>query len=924
MQTSQRKIPTSGGYKGVGTNYHWTHLLALYNKEFEDFRATVAELRGNISPTKRDFTSSSLLSAEFKLLSSNAETYIVGTNAVVFTDKPWVIGGLASELNGLKGIRFSHRTASAGQDEPIEFEVTQPVLVLVGYFQDKDPAWLQVPDLETAAHADERGGAEPLIRNAVAIDGLPNVNVHAFRYETGRHRLELIGKGSFLIIGIVPESAQIAPRDAGISSKRQSALRRSADFQSAVSPISNRRGARKFKRFGWEICATKHVSTRISTRCSSHAKVEPIRLTEVQWTHGFWADRQAVGVSNMIPALWSIMEGTNYSQFYRNFEIAAGLTEGKHRGAPFNDGDFYKWVEAACASLAIHHDTALEDRIDKIIGVIAKAQRSDGYIHTAVLISEKTGGTKKAFEDRLQFETYNMGHLLSAAYIHFRVTGRTNFLEVARRTADFLCATFEHPTPELARFAVCPSHYMGMVDMYRATGDLKYLECAKKLIAARDLVTSGDDDNQDRIPFERQTNAMGHAVRANYLYAGAADLFLETGDKELWEPLSTIWTNVVTEKMYLTGGCGALYDGASPDGATDQKNITRVHQAYGRNYELPNVTAHNETCANIGNVLWNWRMFLATGESRFMDVVELGLYNSVLSGASLDGTRFFYVNPLRSVQPMPVQLRWKHERVPFMSSFCCPPNLARMLAEVGQYAYGKSEDGIWVNLYGSNRLAVELDSVGKVELVQETDYPWNGRIRFKFKGCPGKEFALKLRVPGWISEGVDSGGDHSSGVKVMLNGGPSSVVSDTTGYLSIRRLWKAGDTVDLDFLMPPHLMESNPMVEETMNQVAIKRGPLVYCLEQKAGQGNWAASIMDVTVPANARLKARFDSSVLGGAELIEADGFRRQDANWAGGLYRAREGGRNKPIKLQFIPYFAWANRGAQEMTVWLPLTAK
>src|SRR6266581_4913465 len=406
---------------------------------------------------------------------------------------------------------------------------------------------------------------------------------------------------------------------------------------------------------------------------SPYAKMEKVELGEVKWTEGFWAERFAVCRSNMIPALWAIMEGTNYSQFYQNFRIAAGLAEGRHRGAPFNDGDFYKWLEAACAAVAVAPDPALGQRIDEIIGVLAKAQREDGYIHTPVLIAARNGVAKTAFEDRLQFETYNMGHLLSAACAHFRATGKTNFLSIGQKTADFLCGTFDHPTPELARFSICPSHYMGMVEMYRATRDPRYLECAKKLLAARDLAANGDDDNQDRIPFDQQTNAMGHAVRANYLYAGAADLFLETGETALLRPLEIIWTNLVGQKMYITGGCGALYDGASPDGAKDQKAIARVHQAYGRNYQLPNLTAHNETCANIGNVLWNWRMFLATGEARFMDVVVIALYNSVLSGGSLDGTNFFYVNPLRSVQPMPVELRWKHERVPFLSSFCCPP-----------------------------------------------------------------------------------------------------------------------------------------------------------------------------------------------------------------------------------------------------------
>jgi DUF1680 family protein len=401
--------------------------------------------------------------------------------------------------------------------------------------------------------------------------------------------------------------------------------------------------------------------------------------------------------------------------------------------------------------------------------------------------------------------------------------------------------------------------------------------------------------------------------------------------------------------MYITGGCGALFDGASPDGSKDQKSITRVHQAYGRNYELPNLTAHNETCANIGNALWNWRMFLATGEARFMDVVELALYNSVLSGVSLDGTNFFYVNPLRSVRPMPVELRWKHERVPFMNSFCCPPNLARTLAEVGSYAYAESDDALWVNLYGGNVLTTDLTAAGKVKLIQQTEYPWNGRIRFRFAECPQKEFALKLRVPGWAGEETSNfkpqtpGNDLDSKPAkagtpnekrtktrrlwtLRINDAMTEIVPESSGYLTLRRIWKAGDTVDLDFDMPARIMEANPFVEETLNQVAVKRGPLVYCLEAaRSGQANGKSDeIMHVSIPLEADLVARFDRAVLGGVVVIEASGFLRRDSTWNGKLYRRVEPVTGTITKLQFIPYYAWANRGAREMTVWLPLSPR
>ena len=283
-----------------------------------------------------------------------------------------------------------------------------------------------------------------------------------------------------------------------------------------------------------------------------------------------------------------------------------------------------------------------------------------------------------------------MGHLITAGCLHYRLTGREEFLSIARKTADYLCETFRNPTPELARNSVCPSHYMAMVDIYRTTGEPRYLELAKKFLDMRNMVADGDDDNQDRIPFLQQREAIGHAVRANYLYAGAADLYAETGDRGLLESAEPRFGRTRSEKkVYITGGCGALYDGASPDGSSDQSSIARVHQAYGRNYQLPNITAHNETCAAIGSVLWSWRMFQGTGEARYVDVLETALYNAVLSGVSLDGTNYFYINPLRQVEPLPTKLRWPRQRVPFISSYCCPPNVLRTIAEVGGYAYSR-------------------------------------------------------------------------------------------------------------------------------------------------------------------------------------------------------------------------------------------
>ena len=652
------------------------------------------------------------------------------------------------------------------------------------------------------------------------------------------------------------------------------------------------------------------ASPVLDNAASPHAQVRTVGLDEVRWTDGFWAQRFESCHTQMLPSMGRLMEGTNYSQFFRNFEIAAGLTEGRYRGAPFNDGDFYKLIEAASAMYSATKDEVIDHHLDRAIEVIAKAQRADGYLHTPVLIAQRNGDTNAvAFKDRNNFEVYNFGHLLTAGCVHHRATGKTNLLTVAIKAADFLEQAFANPSPELARNSVCPSHYMGLIELYRETGERRYLELAKKFFAMRDLVAkSGDggDDNQDRVLFSEQTEAVGHAVRANYLFAGAADLFAETGDAATWAMLERVWTNVVEEKLYITGGCGALHDGASPDGSKDQKHITRIHQAYGRDYQLPNTTAHNETCANIGNVLWNWRMFLASGEARFMDVAELALYNSVLSGVSLDGTNFFYTNPLRVTDPLPTELRWSRTRVPFVSSFCCPPNLVRTLAEIGGYAYGKSDDVIWVNLYGGGVFTTTLPGGLKVKLTQETEYPWNGRVRIILNECGAAPFALKLRIPGW-----------ATGATVRVNLGPVADTSAPGSYFELRRNWKAGDVVDLDIPMPVQLIEANPLVEETLGQVAVKRGPVVYCLESADLPAG--TRVMDVRVPNGVKFLARYDQRLLGGVVTLDGTLLAKPAENWSAQLYREVKPVEPKPVKARMIPYFVWGNRGKSEMSVWL-----
>ena len=645
----------------------------------------------------------------------------------------------------------------------------------------------------------------------------------------------------------------------------------------------------------------------LSIKKSPHALVEDFSLREARWTGGFWAAQFEHCRQHIVPHLWDVMKGTSPTHFLENFRIAAGLSEGRQRGAPFNDGDFYKWMEAAAATLAVHPDAELERRLEEIIGIIAKAQRADGYIHTKVLVAHRQGDfSVQPFQKPTDFEAYNMGHLLTAACVHHAATGCENLLDVARKTADFLVEIYRNPTPQLMLCAVCPSHYKGLVDMYRVTAEPRYLETAHRLIALRDMVTGGGDDNQDRVPFREQREAVGHAVRANYLYAGAAAIFLETGDASLREPLDSIWQDVTNHKLYITGGCGALYDGASPDASIAQATITRVHQAYGRNYQLPNQTAHNETCANIGSVLWNWQMFRATGQAQFMDLLEGTLLNSVLCGATQDGALYSYTNPLRFLETQPVPLRYGAKRAAFNSSFCCPPNLARVMAQMQGFAYAKSENAVWINLYGDSVWQTTLNGA-PLNIAQRSDYPYQGRVQATFQECAATPFALKLRIPAWAKN-----------AKMQLNGKAMKEKLAVGSYFEIHRQWRAGDVVVLDLPMPTQLIEAHRLVEENANHVAVQRGPLVYCLESTDLPRD--IKLSEVHLPATTYWKPRSDSQFFG-ATVLEGEAIAFAAEAWQSGLYREFSPKRAQKFRTRLVPYFLWGNRGTSEMTVWLPL---
>lgn len=648
----------------------------------------------------------------------------------------------------------------------------------------------------------------------------------------------------------------------------------------------------------------------VNTAESPHAKLYSLDMDAVQWTEGFWAERFRVARESMVPHMGKLLQDPEISHAFRNFEIAAGLKEGAHEGPTFHDGDFYKWFEGLTSVYAVTREDSLDRTMDRIIDVIAKAQRPDGYIFTALTIARQNGEKDDQPLDR-DFETYNIGHLQTAAAVHYRATGKRSLLDVAIGATDFLYNIYKNEPEKLVSNAICPSHYMGVVEMFRTTGDQKYLELAKGLITLRNKVEEGTFHNQDHKPFREQTKAVGHAVRANYLYAGAADLYMETGDQTLLEPLQKIWEDVVQTKMYVTGATGALYDGVTPDGTTyNPSEIQQVHQAYGNAYELPNITAHNETCANIGNVLWNWRMLLATGKAKYADIVELALHNSVLSGVSLDGRRYCYTNPLRVDNDLPYNMRWSKDRQEYISlSNCCPPNLIRTVAEVQNFAYGLSNDGLYVNIYGGNKASAMLPNGEELSITQQTDYPWKGIINLTMDKVSSEEFSFFLRIPGW----ADS-------ADIRINGELFNTKAEPGTYAEISRRWSAGDQITLKLPMEVKLLEANPLVEANRNQVAVKRGPIVYSMESVDVPQD--QSIFNIAIPSGIKFKKV--RSEIGSSEVVALKGKAKliQEPEWKGQLYQEISQKEPKPVSIELVPYYAWGNRGGKtDMTVWMPI---
>lgn len=679
------------------------------------------------------------------------------------------------------------------------------------------------------------------------------------------------------------------------------------------------------------------------TTHSPNAGVRGLPYRAVKWTGGLYKERFDTCTTSTVPHLQRMFESRDISHVVENFKIAAGEESGSFDGTVFGDGDFYKWMEAAVYTAVSSDNQELLRQLEDYIGLIGRAQLPDGYISTKQIISEREG-TGARLGDINEFEVYNFGHLFTSACLYKRLTGNDSFLKIAEKAAGYLKHLYEEAekTGE-AQTAVCPSHYMGLAELYRTTGNREYLELLKKAVELRDCVGEGMDDNQDRLPLKKHEAIIGHAVRANYLYAGVADLCLEEEKPELKEVLHKVWKNLVTQKLYITGGCGALYNGASPYG--DFFHHQLVHQAYGYEYQLPNVTAYNETCASVGGVYWAYRMFCMEKKAEYVDILERMVLNVNLAAVSLDGKRFFYENMLRRAKQLPYSLIWGQERAEYILSYCCPPNLARMIAQLSEYAYAMDDTGIYTLLYGDNQAEIAVPGGLEAVLVQKTAYPYDGNIRFTFENIKNNvPVTLHVRIPGWVRCGVirqttvdENDGTDSCGIMGSrggigdcgTTGGHGNIVPAKTWnltaenagtYLAIPIDNPADTCLDIDFGMEARLTCAHPLVEETVGQVAVERGPLVYCLE---GMDAPVDTLDDIYIPSNVRLEP--EQMEIEGRTIIGLTGImlkkRYNETYDRNALYQDYQEEGYEEVTVHLVPYFAWDNRGRDEMRIWMPV---
>jgi uncharacterized protein len=636
--------------------------------------------------------------------------------------------------------------------------------------------------------------------------------------------------------------------------------------------------------------------------------IHAVPFTQVALTDNFWLPRIKVNAAVTIPASFQRCESTGR---VKNFVMAA-----EHKGKfctlyPFDDTDIYKTIEGASYSLSLFPDPALRRYLDSLITIIGKAQEPDGYLYTARTINPNDVGAwvgKQRWEKEreLSHELYNAGHLYEAAAAHYLATGEKNLLNIALKNADLVCSVFG-PAPDQKK--VAPGHEvveMGLVKLYRITGNTKYLNTAKFFIEQRGHYSGYDstsDDEwkngkywQDDKPVAEQTEAEGHAVRAGYLYSAMADVAALTGDTPLLNAVDRIWENEVSKKIYLQGGVGAVGDG----------------ERFGENYELPNATAYNETCAAIANVFFNYRMFLLHGDSKYIDVLEKTLYNGLISGVGMDGKSFFYTNAMQ------IKNSFSHPdmeatRSGWFPCSCCPTNVVRLIPSVPGYVYALKDNDVYVNLFISGNTTLNINDK-QVQIVQQNNYPWDGDLKFNITPKANTAFNLLVRIPGWArNEAMPTdlyrfANTSDKKVEIKINGQPVEYRMQN-GYAVLNKTWKKGDVVEVNLPMEVRRVVANENVKDDIGKVALQRGPIIYCAEWVDNNGKAA----NIIIPNSATLTTEFKSDLLNGVEVIKSN---------VPAVVVSNDGNSISTVNQSFtaIPYYAWAHRGKGEMMIWFP----
>ncbi len=623
----------------------------------------------------------------------------------------------------------------------------------------------------------------------------------------------------------------------------------------------------------------------------------------------FWGKRIQNVKEAVIPYQWKALNdevpGAPKSHALANFRIAAGLEEGEFYGFVFQDSDVAKWLEAASHCLRYYPDPDLENLVDAVIDCVAKAQQADGYLNTYFTIKDPKGRWTNLRDNH---ELYCAGHFIEAGVAHFRATGKGKLLEIVVRLADHVEACFGDGLGKRRGYPGHPEIELALVKLYRATGERKYLDLAAFFVNERgkrplyfelEAKERGEEKMpwpfwtpeycQAHLPVREQKEAVGHAVRAMYLYSAMADLAFELKDETLSAACRTLWESATKRRMYVTGGLGSSVEG----------------EAFTFDFDLPPDRAYTETCASIGLVFWAHRMLHLEENREYGDVLERALYNGVLSGISLDGTCYFYVNPLTI---FPEAVKKRHDlrhvvstRQPWFPCACCPPNIARFLASLPDYIYSQSGGCLSVHLFAASTLETSLGGK-RISLAQETDYPWGERVLFQVTPEDPLEFTLAIRIPEWCRE-----------PRVSVNGVGIDVSSRLSqGYVRVERLWKEGDVLELLLPMPVERVRAHPAVREVAGKVALQRGPIVFCLEEVDNGPN----LTSIVLPGDAELSATFDPDLLGGITVISGEAVR--EGTQSQGLYTFARPERKRTV-IKAIPYYAWNNRGVGEMTVWI-----